>query len=502
MKDGTMPRMLTAVEPDHSSRRDTIPLCVDLDGTLVKTDMLLESLLLLLKARPLFLFLVPFWLLKGRACLKERIAQRVTLDVACLPYNLPFLAFLREQHRAGRPLVLITASDMAIARPIANHLGLFAEVFASNGKTNLRGSEKLKVLRKNLGGKDFDYAGDSRADLEIWHHARQSILVGGTERLHEQLRSIAPACLVFPNQENRLKASLRSLRLHQWAKNALIFVPLLVSHQFTNFKLLADAIWAFVAFSLCASSVYVLNDLVDLEADRHHPNKKHRPFAAGDLPATLGMAMVPVLLVGSLAVARWLPLSFVMMLGLYYVLTLAYSLRLKRVVLVDVIVLASLYTIRIFAGAQATGVVLSSWLVQFSMFFFLSLALLKRFSELHKAAVENRESFKGRGYSTAEIQQLVSMGVASGYMAVLVLGFYVSSREVAILYASPEMLWLLCPALLYWINRAWLIGHRGLMNDDPVVFALRDQRSYWIGILVAVVMFLSKYDLRSLLSGS
>ena len=497
-----MPSMLTAAEPDHSNRLDTIPLCVDLDGTLVKTDMLLESLLLLLKARPLFFFLLPFWLLKGRACLKEQIAQRVTLDVACLPYNVPFLAFLREQHRAGRPLLLITASDMAIARPIATHLGLFSEVFASNGKTNLRGSEKLKVLRENLGGKDFDYAGDSAVDLEIWNCARQSILVGGGKKLHNKLRGIAPACLVFPSKRDRLKACLYSLRPHQWAKNALIFVPLLVSHQFTNFKLLVDAIWAFLAFSLCASSVYVLNDLVDLEADRHHSSKKYRPFAAGDLPLAVGIAMVAVLLVGSLAVSRWLPLSFVMILGLYYLLTLAYSLRLKRVVLVDVMVLASLYTIRIFAGAQATGVVLSSWLLQFSMFFFLSLALLKRFSELHKAARENQEAIQGRGYSTVDIQQLVSMGVASGYMAVLVLGFYVSSREVAILYVSPEMLWLLCPALLYWINRAWLLGHRGLMNDDPVVFALRDRRSYWIGIIVAFVMFLSKYDLRSLLSGS
>ena len=498
-RDSTTTSAASAVSKSVQPSRNEVPLCVDLDGTLIKTDLLLESLVVLLRGNLLYLLLLPFWLLKGRAHLKKQLAQRVTLNVSCLPYNSPFLAFLTEQHQAGRRLVLITAADMEMARPIAEHLGLFSEVIASDGKTNLRGKAKLKVLEERFVGQGFAYAGDAEVDLEIWARARQSIIVNGSEKLQRKLKRIDPSCRVFTDQSRGLKAFLRGIRAHQWAKNALIFVPLLVSHQFTDWGLLLKAIGAFLAFSLCASSAYVLNDLVDLETDRRHHSKKQRPFAAGDLPLALGMGTVSVLLVSSLVVARWLPLSFVMILGLYYLLTLAYSLRLKKVVLVDVIVLASLYTMRIFAGAQATGVVLSSWLLQFSMFLFLSLALLKRFSELRQAALENQESIKGRGYSTLDIQQLVSMGIASGCMAVLVLGFYVSSREVAILYASPEMLWLLCPALLYWINRAWLLGHRGKMDEDPVVFALRDRRSYAIGIAIAMVMALAKYDLRSLL---
>jgi len=472
---GAASKPAKACEGGRSSERNT-PLCVDLDGTLVKTDMLLESLLALVKSRPSCFFLLPFWLLKGKAHLKMQVAQRVTLDVSCLPYNTSLLALLAEQHQAGRPLILIAASDRSIARPIAEHLGLFSDVLASDGKINLCGGEKLKVLQEKFAGRDFAYAGNAEVDLTIWAHAGRA-------------------------QNNRFEALLRAMRLHQWAKNALVFVPLLLAHKVSNFTLLLDAVGAFVAFGLCASSAYLLNDLVDLEADRGHPSKKSRPFAAGDLSLGLGMATIPALLAATVVVAGFLPLRFLMVLGLYYLLTLAYSFRLKRVLLMDVIVLASLYTIRIFAGAQATGVVLSPWLLNFSLFLFLSLALMKRFSELRQVALENRQSVKGRNYLTEDCPHLVSMGAASGYIAVLVLGLYISSHEVAVLYASRQLLWLVCPAMLYWINRAWLIAHRGQMNEDPVLFALRDLRSYWVGMAVGAVMLLAKYGPPSFVSG-
>jgi 4-hydroxybenzoate polyprenyltransferase len=293
---------------------------------------------------------------------------------------------------------------------------------------------------------------------------------------------------VFKGRQGLVRAFLRAIRTYQWVKNVLIFVPLLAGHQVTHQSRLINAVLAFVAFSLCSSSVYILNDLLDLETDRRHPRKKHRPFASGDLPVKVGWLATPLLLFASLVLSLLLPFGFTITLSIYFILNLGYSFYLKRVVLVDVILLTLLYTIRIIGGGVATNIYISKWLLVFSMFLFLSLALLKRFSELQGFMRQEQELNKSRGYVAADIEQLASMGSASGYITALVLGLYINSEDVKVLYAHPEILWLLCPLILYWISLVWLVARRGRMDDDPVVFAMRDKATYVVGVLAALII--------------
>lgn len=476
----------------ESSASGSLPLCVDLDGTLVKSDMLLESLLLLLKRNPLIIALLPWWLLRGRAHLKQQIAQRVRLNVACLPYQLDFLLFLTEQYQAGRRLVLATAADVKIARDIADHLGIFSEVVASDGRRNLSGGKKLQALRARY-AEGFDYAGNALVDLPIWRAARSAIAVNCGGAVLRRARRNCRVQEVFgdnPSWMARLRALLKAMRIHQWVKNLLIFVPLMMTHD-VSLGLWLNAAIGFIAFSLCSSSVYLLNDLLDLEADRLHPKKRKRPFAAGDLPVIAGLIGGPLLLAMALGLALLLPPAFMLTLVGYFGLTLAYSFYLKQVVLLDALVLAMLYTSRIFAGTYAVDVPLSHWLLGFSMFLFLSLALVKRYSELHMLRQQNRDAAKGRGYFAGDLEQLANLGAAAGYISVLVLALYISSEEVTIHYSHPGLLWLVCPPLLYWVSRVWLIAHRGQMHHDPIVFAIKDRASYLVGLLAGIAIWLA-----------
>lgn len=466
---------------------DSIPLCVDLDGTLIRTDLLWESALRLIAGNPLYLFALPFWLLRGRACLKSEIARRVELNAGSLPYHEEFLEFLREEHARGRRLVLATASNHLLAECVAAHLGLFAEVIGSDHTTNLRGSAKAACLVKRFGQRGFDYAGNSAADQPVWREARQALVVGGSHRLVHQLSQEPADRRVFVFERHPLRAWVRLLRPHQWAKNLIVFAPLLTAHQLDKAPLLREAALAFAAFSLCASGLYVLNDLLDIEADRQHTNKRHRPFATGDLPVPLGLALAPVLLAGAVAVAAVLPWGFMCVLLAYLGLNAAYSLGIKRVVLLDVFCLAALYTIRLVGGHEATHVAYSAWLLVFSMFLFLSLALVKRFQELHTYNSHAR----GRDYGPDDIGLITSLGTSSGYLAVLVLALYVNSEQVRVLYRQPLLLLLVCPLLLYWISRMWLLAHRGKLHDDPVLFAVRDRVSYLVGALTLLIIWLA-----------
>ncbi|CAA9562190.1 MAG: Integral membrane protein [uncultured Truepera sp.] len=464
------------------TRRDVAaPLCVDLDGTLIKTDLLFEMLLLLLKTRPLALFQLPLWLFKGKAHFKQELAARAHLDVTCLPYRAPLLSFLKDEQRAGRKLVLATAADARVARQVAAHLGIFSAVVASDGAVNCSGSRKLGALERECGPEGFVYVGDAPVDLQVWRHARGAILVGGGNRFVKQLNNVERTF----EDDTRPWEALRAMRLHQWAKNVLIFVPLLLAHEVTDPARVAAALLAFLAFSLCASSVYVQNDLLDLEADRHHPRKRFRPFASGALPVKFGLLLAPALL--ALAVLAALPLSstFLGVLGLYFVLTLSYSLYFKRKAILDVLLLAILYTVRIVAGGVAVGLVVSPWLLAFAMFFFLNLAYVKRFSELKDLPGES--FLRARGYTSDDLEGLADLGVASGYVSILVVALYINSPEVSELYRTPELLWLLCPLLVYWVSRVWLLARRGQMHDDPVIFALRDRVSYVVGACAVLV---------------
>jgi 4-hydroxybenzoate polyprenyltransferase/phosphoserine phosphatase len=478
-----------------AQRHDRCPLCVDLDGTLIRSDLLLEALFGLLGQSFLSAFNIPLWLLSGKARLKAEMAKRVDLDAATLPYNEPLLAWLRDQRAKGRRLVLATASPAKYARAVADHLGLFDEVVATEGTTNLAGPHKAEALAERFGEHGFDYVGNARPDLAVWKRARRAVLVNPERGIEASSRQIIPVETVLDTGRPSLRDYLRTLRPHQWAKNLLVFLPMLAAHKLGDPALFIQAVVAFVAFCLCASSVYILNDLIDLPADRAHVHKRTRPFAAGLIPPAHGVMLFPALLLAAFGLALLLPWMFVAILGLYYVSTLAYSVWLKRVVLVDVMLLASLYTLRVLAGAAAIEVVSSFWLLAFSIFLFLSLAFSKRHAELTGLLALGREKPLGRGYVASDIDALMSLGAASGYTAVLVLALYINSSDVRVLYRYPEAIWLLCPMLLYWINRVWLIAHRNNLQEDPVVFALHDRASRWLMLIAVVILGLASYPL-------
>ena len=473
--------------------QDDVPLCVDLDGTLIKTDLLWESFVRLLRRNPFQLLPVMYWWTRGRAFLKQQLARRVTLDPASLPYNESFLRYLREQKNNGRRLILVTASDRAPARLIAEHVGIFDEVLGSDGQTNLRSAAKLKALVDRFGERGFDYAGNSSADLAVWRGAREAVVVNARPSLVKKASGCARLGRVFEPDTGLFRALFRSLRPHQWVKNLIIFVPTLTAHKLRETPILLLDAWAFATFCLCASGVYVVNDLLDLDADRHHPAKKRRPLAAADLPLPAGMILGPALLLAGLLLALWLSQPFAAVTLAYLLLTTTYSWWIKRMALLDVFFLAGLYTIRLVAGHTATDIAYSAWLLMFSMFIFLSLALVKRYVELNSArqAGKGDSAPTGRGYAQDDLAVVVSLGTGSGYLAALVLALYVNSQQVVTLYAHPNLLLLVCPLLLYWISRVWLLAHRGRMHDDPVVFALRDPTSYAIGTMAVIVLWMA-----------
>jgi 4-hydroxybenzoate polyprenyltransferase len=469
------------------------PLVVDLDGTLVKTDLLIESLFSLIKKNPLYLILALFWLLKGKAFLKCQIAQRVTLDVSVLPYHQQFLEYLKDQHAHGRQLVLATGTDERIASSVAEHLRIFDRVLATNGMVNLTHQLKRRRLVMEYGEKGFDYAGNERRDLVVWSSARRSIIVNAPERVAHQVALVSEIEQIFSSQGGSLSSYLHTLRVSHWLKNLLIFIPLMLVHRYNELDLLGRVFLAFLSFGLSASCMYIINDMADLPADRRHPRKRMRPFAAGDLSLAGGLALALLLFILSIILACFLRLPFIAILLLYYLLNLGYSFTLKQFAVLDVIVLAVLYTLRILAGSAALSIWLSSWLVAFSMFIFFSLALVKRYAELVLMRKEHGRDVRVRGYLDIDKELLASMGAGSGYLAVLVLAIYIASGAVELLYKRHEVLWLLCPLLLYWISYIWLVAHRGEMEDDPVVFAVKNTVSQIVALLAILIVLLARY---------
>ncbi len=491
-----MSRNIDTLTHDHLSARPSdqpvtpVPLVIDLDGTLIKTDSLIESFLALIRQNPLYAFVVPLWLLRGRAYLKQQISRRVTLDVSLLPYHQELLAYLRVQRDQGRRLVLATGADEKIARGVADYLRLFETILASNGAINLSAQRKRDRLVREFGEKGFDYAGNDWRDLVVWSSAHKAIVVSSSRSLPSTAARAAGIERVFMGREKWLKPYMKALRLHQWLKNLLVFVPLVMAHRFLELDLLAKTFLAFFAFGLCASSAYLFNDLVDIPADRHHPRKRLRPFAAGELSLFSGLTSIPLLLGFSLLVGLFLPLPFLGMLAIYYLLNLAYSSYLKRVVLLDVMLLAGLYTLRVMAGSASVMIWPSAWLLAFSTFLFLSLALVKRYAELVIMGTETGVVHV-RGYQIMDKELLVSLGSGSGYVAVLVLIIYISSGVAEIHYTRHQLVWFLCPLLLYWISYVWLIAHRGGMLDDPLVFTIKDRISQIVILLGAVIFVLA-----------
>jgi 4-hydroxybenzoate polyprenyltransferase/phosphoserine phosphatase len=483
--------MKTALEIDSAPHVSDLPLVIDLDGTLLRGDLLQESALRLLAVAPLQALRLPLWLMAGKAALKRGIADRVTLDVATLPYDERVLTWIDEERARGRHLVLCTASDERYAQAVAMHLGRFDEVIASDGQTNVSARRKAARLVERFGAQGFDYAGNSRDDLPVWAAARQAIVVSAPATVQRAAVCSARVAREFPAQSGGLRVWFRALRLHQWLKNLLVFLPLLAGHQLGKPALLAQAALAFLAFGLCASSVYLVNDLVDLESDRRHPRKRLRPFAAGSLSPASGLGAAAALLMVAFALAWVVRPAFAGWLGVYFAGTLAYTFWLKRKLLLDALTLAGLYTLRIIGGAAAGGTTVTFWLLAFSLFLFLSLAFVKRISELQVVLLQGRGSAEGRAYMTQDLALIEMLGVAAGFSAVLVLALYLNSENVVRLYRTPELMWLTVPILLYWISRMWLITHRNRMHDDPLVYAVRDPVSLGCGALFLAVLGLA-----------
>jgi 4-hydroxybenzoate polyprenyltransferase/phosphoserine phosphatase len=468
---------------------DTIPLCVDLDGTLVKSDLLIEGFFDLLKRKPLTLLMAPWWLLRGKAHLKEKIAEQVELKADLLPYNETLINLLKQEKEKGRVLVLVTAAHRRFADSVASHLSLFDKVHATEGGTNLSAETKRDALISLYGKNGFDYAGNASEDLPVWHAARDSWVVNASGQVRRKAALTARVKVDLHREGGRLRAFLRVIRMHQWLKNMLIFLPLVAAHKVDDTDLVLKALIAFAAFSLCASSVYLLNDLLDLNSDRSHPRKRNRPFAAGSLPLTFGLAMVPLFItLAAILTLTLLPPAFSITLLGYYATSLVYSFWAKGRAVVDVLFLTALYTVRLVAGSAATSISLSFWMLAFSVFLFLGLALTKRYTEMLAVRKAGQSEAAGRGYEVQDMPLILTMGVSSCYLAVLVLALYINSPDVGLLYGHPKVLWLLCPMLLLWICRVWIMTSRGVMHDDPVVFSVKDRISQAIGVGVALIL--------------
>jgi 4-hydroxybenzoate polyprenyltransferase/phosphoserine phosphatase len=469
------------------------PLCVDLDGTLIRTDSLWETVLQIIKIKPITLLsLLSAYFRAGRSGFKSKAIDLQLIDPASLPYHSDIIDYIKKARGEGQQILLVTGANQRLADCISAHIGLFDGVIGSHPGSNNTGDDKAAELVSRFGERGFDYAGNSRTDLKVWKHSHAAVVVG-SEKLADAARELCPVLARFDaGRMKTRKALVKAIRPHQWFKNVILFLPILASHRLFEIAVIGHAILAFLAFSLCASGLYVMNDLLDLTSDRKHPSKHKRPFAAGNLPLSWGVAMCPALLLISLVISLLLPTRFLLVMVIYVILTTSYSFHFKKRVLVDVFFLASLYTIRLIAGHEATQIKYSHWLTGFSIFFFLSLALVKRGSELVQLRDSGKLHTEGRGYLVSDVPTICNFGMVAGGLSVLYLAMYINSGEVNRLYSNPDLLLALCPLVFYWIGRLWLLVDRGQMHHDPVVFALKDRISYYILCLCAMVVAVAK----------
>jgi 4-hydroxybenzoate polyprenyltransferase/phosphoserine phosphatase len=467
-------------------------LVVDLDGTLIKSDLLWESIFLLVKKNLFKLFLIPFWLLKGgKAYLKSKLADNVQPDVSRLPYFETLIDFLKKSKEEGKQLVLASASEIRLVEKVAGHLDLFDRYIGTTVGKNLKGKIKLDEIKKICGGKSFGYVGNDTSDLVIWGAAEKAYAVTDSRGFIKALKGKDGDATIFNRDRDRY-AFLKVLRLHQWVKNFLIFIPLFLAHQVTDTPKLISCIIAFFLFSICASALYIVNDLFDLEADRHHPKKYTRPLASGDISILTGLVLAAVCIIACYVMCYYsLRVPFLLLLSLYLLLSLLYSLILKTKMIIDVISLSVLYSFRIFAGGVAADVSVSPWLLAFSIFFFLCLAFLKRFVELETFKEKHIEELDGRDYCVEDISLVQTAGISSGFISILVFYLYITNSEVVTeLYTQPMFLWAVGPLLIYWLIRLWVKAKRGLVDSDPVFFAVKDAVSWIVGACVTLLVVL------------
>ncbi|MEM1340735.1 MAG: UbiA family prenyltransferase [Pseudomonadota bacterium] len=486
--------VLPAATTEADTRPETVApgavLAVDLDGTLCHTDTLHEAIFALISRNPAAIFQVPLWLRGGKVAFKARVADASIVPGDALPLNESVLEEVSQARAAGRRTALVTAADQRQAEAVAETVGLFDEVHGTKDGRNLKGAEKSAFLTERYGEKGFDYIGDTRADLPVWKAAREAVTVRADAGLRQAAEASNAQVRHLDPPKSQALAALKAMRPHQWSKNSLIFVPALAAH---NSWVLGIVALGFLAFCATASAVYLINDLLDLSADRAHPRKRKRPFAAGDLTLLTGLFLAGGLLLFAFLIALFIGSpAFLITLVSYLIATFAYSLWLKRKLLIDVLTLASLYTVRIIAGGTVAGLVLSPWLLGFSMFVFLALAAVKRQAELMDQMATGR-STSGRAYETDDLPILRSLALASGTASILVLALYIASPDVQPHYHIPELLWVLCPLVLYWVLRMVMMAHRQMMTDDPIVFAATDRTSQMIIALAGCVVLIAAF---------
>lgn len=463
----------------------SLPLCVDLDGTLLQTDTLAEQLVRFLQRSPLRgAWAVLRALPHGKIGIKRRVADAVQLDVETLPAHPTFLRFLKEQRAAGRQIILVTRAHRTIADAVARRFGFFGETIASE-ETNISPRGKGRLLAERFGENGYDYAGNALSDMPSWKHAREVIVVNGSFVARLFARSFGKPLRFFDHPLSRGRATIKLLRSYQWMKNALIAVPLIAGHAVGEVERVIPVLLGIVAWSFASSAIYILNDLADLDADRRHPTKRFRALAQGDVSITSALAIAPLLLIGSGALALLVGPSFIGWIILYVIVSGLYTLAIKRIVLLDVFILTSFYSMRMFAGADAAGVPVSAWLMTFSLFVFLSLAFAKRYMELARSPVT------GRGYVPDDRLFIGQFGIASGFLSLLVFALYIQSPEVLHLYMHPSVLWALLPLLAYWMSRLWMKAYRGNLRDDPLLFAVSDRVSLCITGAALLIIILA-----------
>jgi len=473
-----------------SENLSSVPLCVDLDGTLLKTDMLYESFIRLIRLQPWCLFLFPVWLIKGKANLKAKIAERVDLTDIVLPFNDDVVKFVSDE-RTKRPTVLLTGTTQSIANVVASQCDIFDEVQGSSTQVNLTGQNKTYWLLEKYGEKNFDYIGNEKADLPVWETARKAHVVSTKNGISETVgRDFSEKFLI---EKPSWKDYLSLIRIHQWSKNALVFVPFLLEYKFNDLNAALVVVLAFLAMCFLASATYIINDMLDLSVDRQNSTKKKRVLASGRISILQGFKVMLILLALTVVLMFFLPWKLDVLLLCYLIFTLTYSFFLKQKAILDIISIAALHTLRVIAGTVAVQTQWSFWLLAFSMFLLFSLATAKRVAELTNLNSSNRKHAIGRDYQVADIPLLIATGVSTGYISVLVVALYINSSKVQELYTQPVILWFLCPVLMYWIGRIWLKTSRGGLHEDPIIFAIRDRTSWFTVAVLATTVIAAKY---------
>jgi len=464
-----------------------LPLCVDLDGTLIKADMMFDSIALLIKKNPLYMFIIPFWLMKGKLYLKEQLLKNVKQDINNVPINQEVVDYIINEKKNGRNIILVTASMQFYADEFKEKFYFLDEAIGTKEGVNLVGTAKAEYLKNRFGDKGFDYIGDSRKDLFVWKYAANALIVGNNNEIIAKAKQITNVIKIWEgDKESKISIIYRQLRIYQWVKNVLIFLPALLAHNLelaTYFNL----ILSFFSFSFVASSIYIFNDLMDLNSDRNHEIKKNRPIASGKFKISNAFIYSFFLMIFGIILSIFVNINFAIVLLIYIISTFAYSTFLKRIYIIDIITLAVLYTLRLIAGSATSGDAISEWFAAYSLFFFFSMGALKRFTELKNS---KKEKLSGRGYISDDLNIIQTIGISSSLISVLVMVLYINSSTISQLYSNPKFLYLIIPILLHWILRVWILADRSQMNEDPIVFGIKDKSSYVSGFLIFVIMLL------------